>query len=138
MGIDFYRLKARSHCDSNLLQPAMASCIWNVRKIFLSSIHTVAEYSAKNDLLFAKKHFQMVKSGYSVLRRLIYSVWMRLKYLQCPVWPDVGVKSSPIFSESCPKSIHQFNTKGAIFHNIPKLLLNIWATFARNFVPKEL
>ena len=37
-------------------------------------------------------------------------------------------------SKKCPL---QFNIKSAIFHNSLKMLLNIWATFARNFVPKN-
>ena len=40
------------------------------------------------------------------------------------------------FLRKLPKKYpHQFNVKSAILHNIPTLLLNIWATFARNFVP---
>ena len=53
-------------------------------------------------------------------------------------WPVVGVKSSPIFSKSCPKSIHiSLTYKSADFHDSPQLLINIWATFTLNFVPKN-
>ena len=53
------------------------------------------------------------------------------------VWPDVRVKSSPIFSKSCSKISTSVKHKKCHFHNRPKMFLNIWATFAWNFVPKN-
>ena len=48
----------------------------------------------------------------------------------------LGVKRSPIYLQNMPKKYpHQFNIKSAIFHESPKLSLNIWATFERNFAP---
>ena len=47
-------------------------------------------------------------------------------------------KKQPNFLQKLPKKYpHQFNVKSSIFHNSPKFLVNIWATFARNFVPKN-
>ena len=47
-------------------------------------------------------------------------------------------KKVPNFLQKWPKNHpHQFHIKSAVFHNSPKLLLNIWATFTSNFVPKN-
>ena len=56
-----------------------------------------------------------------------------------------GSSVTRCWSKKCPNCLqklpqkfpHQFNVKSYIFHNSPKLLLNIWATFARNFVPEN-
>ena len=46
-------------------------------------------------------------------------------------------KKQPNFLQKLPKKfIHQFNVKSAVLHKCPKMLLNIQATFARNFDPK--
>ena len=65
-----------------------------------------------------------------------------------PAWPDVGMKSSPIFSQSCLKgspifsqsclnsSNSSFYLRNKVFIIAPKLP-NIWATFVRSFVTKN-
>ena len=75
-----------------------------------------------------KKVYKIMRHLWFVVSGLNYGK----EYKSLPVWPDAGVKRTPIFSKSCPKTIqtHQFNVKSAI---CPKLLLNIWAIFARNF-----
>ena len=51
------------------------------------------------------------------------------------LWPDVVVGRS---SKSCPKKyMHQFKLKSAVLRHNRNILLNVWATFARNFVPKN-
>ena len=48
------------------------------------------------------------------------------------------IKKKPNFLHKLPKKYpNPFNLKNVIFLSSPKLLLNIWATFAKNFVPKS-
>ena len=59
------------------------------------------------------------------------------------MWPSSSVtmfwsKKQPNFLQRLPKTYpHQFNIKRAIFQNSLKMLLNIWATFAKYLVPKN-
>ena len=54
-----------------------------------------------------------------------------------PVWPDVGIKSSQIFSKTCKKVAKTvFTYKVTFFKKAPKLH-NIWATFVRKFAVKS-
>ena len=54
------------------------------------------------------------------------------------VWPDVGVKSSPIFSKSCPKcSQCRFYIRVRFFKIATKKLSIIWASFGKSFVAKN-
>ena len=54
------------------------------------------------------------------------------------VWPDVGVKSIPIFSKNCPKVSTAVLRKKSHFHNGPKVSQNILAIFVKLFVPTTL
>ena len=53
------------------------------------------------------------------------------------VWPDVGVKSSPIFSKSCPKCSQCRFYIRVRFFKIAQRVAIILATFARDFVTKN-
>lgn len=52
-----------------------------------------------------------------------------------PVWPDHGMKSSPIISKRWPKISHSSLTYYIVtYSKYPKKSVDIWATFAIKFV----
>ena len=54
------------------------------------------------------------------------------------VWPNVGNKSSPIFSESCQKcSRSSFCLEIDDIQNSQKCLHKFWATFVSKFIAKS-
>ena len=61
-----------------------------------------------------------------------YRIGQKKHYLS--VWPDVGTKSSPIFTTLVQK---KFSIKSITFRNSPKKLLNILATFGRKFCLRD-
>ena len=48
-----------------------------------------------------------------------------------PVWPDVGIRSSPIYTNCCPKSSHR------ILQNRPKVNQIVGPTFVRQLIARN-
>ena len=93
----------------------------NVHPVYGAGIRT---HDLQNRSLLPKPHLQ-------------FYILIKWPSRLLAVWPDVGIKSSPIFSKSCPKSTQCSFCIRVRFFEITQKVANHLASFACNFVAKN-
>ena len=92
-------------------------------------VHFCSIYQTKVTPPYHLLFFLHLKGPTCLRRCLATSSWA--------VWPDGIIKDSRISPKVVQNVLTSVRCKKCHFYNSSKLLLNIWTTFARNFVPKN-